>query len=56
MNELLMFRTPSVFQNGVIEEIPTLQAFHDLNLKSSEPLFRGNAEGWYEKSVASGTG
>jgi len=51
-----MFRTPPVFQNGVIEEISALQALHDLNLESSDSLFRGNAEGFHEKPVASGTG
>jgi hypothetical protein len=53
MNELMMFRTPSVFQNGAIEEVSALQTFHDLNLESGDSFFRGNAEGFDEESVAS---
>jgi len=56
VNELMMFRTPAVFQNGGVEEISALQTFHHLNLETSYSFFRGNAEGFYEKSAASGTG
>jgi hypothetical protein len=55
LNELMMFRTPAIFQNGAIEKISALQTFHDLNLETSYSFFRGNAEGFYEKSAASGT-
>jgi hypothetical protein len=32
-NELMMFRTPPVFQNGGIDKISALETFHDLNLE-----------------------
>jgi hypothetical protein len=55
VNELMMLRTPSVFQNGGVEEISALQTFHDFNLEICDTLFWSNAKGFYEKSVASGT-
>jgi hypothetical protein len=51
----MMLRTPSIFQNGFIEEISALQAFHDLNLETCDTLFWSNAKSFYEKSAASGT-
>jgi hypothetical protein len=55
VNELMMLRTPSVFQNGFIEEISALQTFHDLNLEICDTFFWSNTKGFYEKSAASGT-
>jgi hypothetical protein len=56
VNELMMLRTASVFQNGGIQEISALQTFHNLNLEICDTLFWCNAKGFYEKSAASGTG
>jgi hypothetical protein len=55
LNELMMFRTPAIFQNGSVEKISALQAFHHLNLEASYSFFRRNAEGLYEKAAASRT-
>jgi hypothetical protein len=56
LNELMMFRAPAVFQNGGVEKISALQTFHHLNLEACDSLLWGDAEGFYEKSAASGTG
>jgi hypothetical protein len=52
VNELMVFRTPAVFQNGGVEKISALQTFHHLNLEICDTLFWSNAKGLYEKSAA----